>query len=428
MKMLGALLRENRVFALILLVGLSLRLFLITLIPFRTDMQSWLGWGQQLVEFGIFDFYERTSWTDYTPGFFYILWGVSLLRYSLFAGLEGVPVETLYKLIPVIGDLGVAVVLYLILKQARHPYQRWNHWIAGLYLFSPFTSLTSAIWGQVESVSVFFVLCAWYFWQRQRYYGSVIAYTTACVIKPLIGLFSPGFVVLFLMGNKAKLGQSVGVAMITFMVLTIPFWGIAAPLRLMEQLNSSYATYPASSINALNYWAIFGLWQNDQTIYLGIAQHTWATVGTLTLVVIIAIATFLKARAAERVVIWKVSLALASVSSLVGYTFLSRMHERYLYQFFPFFLLAVFLLAKKLRDMQIGLLLWLGLMILHTFNLYYVYIQYLYLPEAVPVEFEFFYFIYERIALWGILQTVLCLLAYVYVYHLINVNTQKEMK
>ncbi|GIW59614.1 MAG: hypothetical protein KatS3mg087_0680 [Patescibacteria group bacterium] len=428
MKMLGALLRENRVFALILLVGLSIRLFLITLIPFRTDMQSWFGWGQQLVEFGIFDFYERTSWTDYTPGFFYILWIVSLLRYWIFADLDGVPVETLYKLIPVIGDLGVAVILYLILKQARHSYQRWNHWIAGVYLFSPFTILTGAIWGQVESVSVFFVLAAWYFWQRQRYYASVMAFTTACVIKPLIGLFSPGFVVLFLLGNKTKLGQSVVIALVTFMALTIPFWGVAAPLRLMEQLNSSYATYPASSINALNYWAIFGLWQNDQTIYLGVAQHTWATLGTLLLILIMATITYLKARGFEREVLWKLSLGVASVSALVGYTFLSRMHERYLYQFFPFFLIAVLLLAKKIRDLQIGVVLWLALMILHTFNLYYVYIQYLYLPEAVPVEYEFFYFIYERISLWGIFQTVLCLLAYVYVYYLININTQKEMK
>src|SRR3989338_7176572 len=83
----------------ILFIGLILRLILT---PFGTlwiDLNTFIAWSERLNTFPFSEFY--LSWSDYLPGYLYILWILGLLK-NIFVNT---PVTLLYKLPAIIADL-----------------------------------------------------------------------------------------------------------------------------------------------------------------------------------------------------------------------------------------------------------------------------------------------------------------------------------
>lgn len=122
---------------------------------------------------------------------------------------------------------------------------------------------------------------------------------------------------------------------------------------------NSFNVYPILSANAMNFWGIFNTWSPDGSVFLSLSGQAWGLM--LLSAGLVFSWVFLKRENPE-------TLFLACSLTVLAYFFLpTRVHERWLYPFFPFFL--VYLSRNNLR---LGIV-YVFLSVLHLFNLYFGY-------------------------------------------------------
>lgn len=412
---------KHRFLVLLLGTALVVKLFFAGFAPFRTDMNSWIGWGNQLVEYGIPNFYNSTSWTDYTPGYFYILWLVTWIQKLALPGLSGGALDFYYKLPIILADLACGFLIYrtMLIARAREDHTlKLPLVIAGLYLFNPVTTFNGALWGQADSVHVLLLLLSWYLIARKSLMYSFVFFVLACVVKPLSGLLAPVYLYLLFREKPLQSLKLVGVSIVAFMVATIPFWGLSAPVKLVEQLQSSYELYPYASLNTFNYWGTYGFWVKDNTIQLGEISASGISYAMLALWFVGILALFMAAIKGRS---WHQSLPVLSLfgalSVLGGITFMLRIHERYMFPFFAFFVLFLGYLMIKHKSgftfgkfFVVGVTLYVLQSIVHLANLYYVYVQYLYWKDGgpqVPALNRLYWDIADSTVWWSWAQVVI---------------------
>src|SRR3990167_7838657 len=71
------------IFYLILFAGLAIRLTLAFLPGFYIDTNVWYAWALRLNESTFNNFYSPTVWTNYTPGYLYILSFLAAILYKV---------------------------------------------------------------------------------------------------------------------------------------------------------------------------------------------------------------------------------------------------------------------------------------------------------------------------------------------------------
>src|SRR5436309_3702481 len=162
--------------------GLLLRLGLAFLPAFQIDTGTFQAWSRQLASDHPWNFYNTDFFTDYAPGYMYILWLFGVLD-RLFGGFGLSTFEYILKLPSIVADIGSAYVLYLLLKDQR---REWRIGAATLYLLFPPVLLIGPVWGQVDSLLALFLLLAIYFVGTERPIWGALAYTIGFLIKPQI--------------------------------------------------------------------------------------------------------------------------------------------------------------------------------------------------------------------------------------------------
>lgn len=414
------------------IIGLALivRLFFVSFPPFKSDMDSFIAWGEQMFSGGPGNFYRSGIWSDYAPGYMYFMWLVAIVKHSLFPTASRETYEFLHKCVPVFFDLATGLLLYKIMRWVTRSYgqgERLAHYhlpeiVAGVYVFSPFTFFTSALWGQVDSVYVFFLLLSFYYLLRRNFSLAVIVYVVAGVIKPQAIVLAPLYLLAFIKERNWRLLLTSGLyGVITFYVLTMPFFGLAAIQGIWKLLDSSINVYPYTSINTFNYWGIFGFWKSDTTPI--VAGLTGRTIGYLVWGLTLIYGFYF---GLHRIYTQKHHLDAKNASFLACFfifsavMFLTRMHERYLFPLFVYFILAAGIYTyhvlhhggdtRRLRTVYFIWFLYGIVMLLHWINLYYVYVFYLYFLQEprvnVPDSNIFYHWVESIITTWSYLQLV----------------------
>ncbi len=165
----------------ILAAGLVLRLGLAFLTPFQIDTGTFHAWSVQLAQNHPWNFYDTDFFTDYAPGYMYVLWLFGEINEVFhFSASE---FEYLLKLPSIAADIASAYLIYLFLKDQKPEYRVGA---AALYLLFPPVLLIGPIWGQVDSLLAFFLLLSIYFLGRERPVVGALAYTIGFLIKPQI--------------------------------------------------------------------------------------------------------------------------------------------------------------------------------------------------------------------------------------------------
>ena len=98
----------------VLALGLALRLIIAYLLPgsgFEADLASFRYWASNLASEGLYGFYERDFFHDYTPGYLYVLWLVG----SVGKAVGGI--GDLIKIPPVLADVGIAYLVWSMLRE-----------------------------------------------------------------------------------------------------------------------------------------------------------------------------------------------------------------------------------------------------------------------------------------------------------------------
>lgn len=321
----------------------------LALSPFGTltlDQNTFIGWSNRLIEVGFSRFYD--TWSDYLPGYLYVLWALGWIKEAI-----SFPSVLLFKLPAIFSDVLTGFLIYRIVGKLKN--KRWGIVASGLYLFNPAVLANSALWGQADSLTALFSLLAIWLIDINPLISS-LALAFGTLIKPQAVLAAP--VVLFVMLKRKWTTQKILIYIFTslvfFVIAFIPFAGEKSlVLFIVERISATLGQYPYTSVNAFNFWGLFGFWQKDVfvTSLLGIA---------------ITAALFLFG--AKK--LWKRKnsryLLLATIFA-ANFLFFTRMHERHLLPVFAPLAIGASLCCN----------LWLsyaGFSLVYIINLYYSFI------------------------------------------------------
>ncbi len=284
----------------LLALGLALRLIIAYLLPgsgFRVDIQSFQFWANDLADNGLYGFYDRPFFHDYTPGYLYVLWAIGSLA-NLF-GTAG-PGD-LIKVPPILADIALG---YLVWSMSRElgASERASRIAALLVVLNPVTWVDSTIWGQVDSVGLIPLLLAVRELWRDRLERAAVFAMLAALIKPQLGIII--FVVAIVAIRRALVPRggygdddvdpasyprtslearirgplrilTTGAAgFLTAIVVSLPF-GLSLP-GLIAQVFSTAAGYPYLSVNAYNPWALVSQARPDGSLVGVAVNRGWA--------------------------------------------------------------------------------------------------------------------------------------------------------
>jgi len=377
--------------AVLLVLGLVLRLLLATLPGFAVDIGTFQAWSTQLANDGPWNFYESDFFTDYAPGYMYVLWLIGALN-EIFHFNQS-QWEYILKLPSIAADLASAYLLYRLVDSQRMEVRLLA---AALYLLFPAAWLIGAIWGQVDSLLAFFLLLSVYFIGRGRPMAGAIAFTVGFLVKPQAIAALPFLAIWIMRRNPPRVWLEIfGVALLVALVFITPFFTYK-PWDIVGQLYEAtdVENYRVNSFWAYNFWNIEGLFDSgfkpDSQQFLGLDHRYWGLL------------MFGAAVAAIIAGLWRSdgtwALALGTaLSILVFYMFLTRMHERYVFAFFlPCLAACVLVNSRALWTLFIGISL------IHFLNLYHVFVYYY--PQDLKVGW--FYKWFEKSDLVFGLETV----------------------
>ncbi|MBI2066069.1 glycosyltransferase family 39 protein, partial [Candidatus Woesebacteria bacterium] len=243
---------------LILLGAFLLRLLLYNIGTFYMDVNSFIAWGKILVKGGLRVFYPSV-WSDYLPGYLYILWLLGKLK-------EVVPIDELllFKLPAIFADLLTGLLIFSIVKKLKG--EKLALISSALYVFNPAILANSTLWGQVDSFTAFFLVLSIYL---TRVYPtlSLLALSFGTLVKPQVALAAP--VILFIMvRDKWKIKKILGyslAALVFFVIAFLPFYPGQSGFFpfVIERILITLNQYPFGSVNAFNFWGLWGFWKPD---------------------------------------------------------------------------------------------------------------------------------------------------------------------
>ncbi|MDP8905648.1 MAG: phospholipid carrier-dependent glycosyltransferase [Chloroflexota bacterium] len=367
----------------LLLLGLLLRLTIAyVMLPgsgFESDIGTFSAWARALYHEGPGTFYAD-NWSDYPPGYLYVLWLGSHLAALLHGGnIDAVSSDAL-KLGPILADIGVGALLFMLVRAWAGGSRRGAGLglaAAGLYLFNPVTWYDSAVWGQVDAVGALIVLLGLAALARGNSEGAMALAVLAGLIKPQFGILLGPLVVAVLLRRHLlapgsgprhrplvpaplrswfeeehgvwRLLSSATIGLIVLLALITPF---SLDLRgLIAKVLEAAAGYQYLTVNAYNPWALIGSdgrppladgggWSPDDVPLFGPLPAM--VVGTLLLAVGFGIGLVRAAWRDDRRSLVVVAIFLAFCFFMLP----TRVHERYL---FPVFALLPLLAAADRR-------------------------------------------------------------------------------
>jgi predicted membrane-bound dolichyl-phosphate-mannose-protein mannosyltransferase len=380
----------------ILIGGFVLRLFiagvLLPLSGFAIDIGDFTAWGQRMASVGPGGFYQAGYFSDYPPGYLYVLWLLGEIG-SLLAPLVGQNATAgLVKVPGILADVAVAYLLFVICRRwagdllagaggfaARIRPETLGLIAASVYLLNPGTIFNASVWGQIDSVGALILLGTVYLLARGWTEAAAVTATLAMLVKFQFAFIIPIVAVVgikrHLLGRSSdplhaarrdapRILYSLAAALATLLVVTFPF-GVtlytplaggdpngllgflpeADPVRsLVGKFVEAAGTYTGLSINAFNMWRNpwSGLgdtltWGDDTT--LAVAGLTWQQVGVLLFAAVALVALWQVARRDDLRGVLVAALLLA----IAFFVLPTRVHERYL---FPALALAAPLVVR----------------------------------------------------------------------------------
>lgn len=350
--------------AVVLAGGLAARLLIAPVTPgYSSDMATFTAWAGTAASAGLSRFYAVSTFTDYPPGYVYVLYALGKLRSVFHLPLGSPGLLLLMKSPAMLADLVTGYVLLRLVKPMAGIGAAVA--LALLYVFNPAVLVDSAVWGQVDSFFTLFLLLSLLQLAKGRLERATILFALTLLIKPQALIFAPVYLFAFLRGRSWKrFAQSSLAGIGAFVLLVIPFSVHQHPLWIAKLYGKTLASYPYATLNAFNLFALAGgNWQPQGATLFLFSYQVW---GTTFLVLSVGFAGYL---------FWRkkgdrpgndllLALLLVTCVVLLG----AKMHERY---WFPAIALsaASFAYFKDRRLLQV----FLGISVCQFINIAYVY-------------------------------------------------------
>lgn len=351
----------------IIILSILIRIILITLPSFRIDMNDWQAWANRLVETTPIHFYAANYFSDYFPGYLYMLWflgkSASLFHISIFS----LGFEFYLKLFTNFFDIGTAYYIYKIVCRYQ---KKLSLVFVILYLANPALAFNSSVWGQADGILTFFLIYSVYnLLELKRVFRFSISSSISILIKPQGIAIFPILITYLITNFKFQKYLSVALIPILLILFSLPFFLKDPILGLFHLSQRSINTYPYTSMFSYNLWSFAGWWVKDSMQLFGISYQIWGVIIYFISLIFILMPLFKKKGYKEGFLIYfACSLALFSF-----FLFLTRIHQRYLFPFFAFLLIT----ASIKNSVKLKII-YLILSLIHFINLIFVYYYYNY--------------------------------------------------
>lgn len=343
-------------FTLILLLRISFFFFP----SFQIDMNSWKAWSQRLVEVGPSNFYSEDYFSDYFPGYLYVLWIIGSL-FNLFSiPINNLSFELILKTITTMFDIGSAFFIYKIITKHN---KSWAIFGSLFYLLNPAAVFNSSIWGQIDGIFTFFLIYASYlFIERKNISRGSLATALGILVKPHSLAMLPIILIYsFQNFSKALFLRSLFIIPIFLVIISSPFFINNSIFGIFEKALKSQDVYQYTSLFAFNFWSLIGFWKPDNQGFI-LAYRNFGLILYAFSLILILVPLFKKKITSKEFYI------LTALSFFAFFLFLTRIHERYLFPALAFILIAAFVSRSKFL---IGA--YVLSSIIHLVNLWYVY-------------------------------------------------------
>ncbi|MBD5655381.1 MAG: hypothetical protein IAI50_09380, partial [Candidatus Eremiobacteraeota bacterium] len=342
--------------ALMLLLGLIVRLLFINADGFKNDVSTFESWSLTLAEHPLRQFFAKAGFADYPPRYFFVLWFVGhayklLVHNDPTYGLLRIAV----KLPGIVMDLVDSALIYIIVR--RFASVAWGFAAAAAFAFNPAIIFISAYWGQVDSVAAGLTLGSLLLLlDADRHTGRaatlsivgawlLLAYSI--LIKPPAIVVAPLYLAYVFatddMASRVRRAVATGIGVVASFGLAylaaLAFNPTYSPVAQFAWLLGRYAyasgVYPYNSVNAFNLYvmAVNHFWQADSNLIPNwtIAGHTFGLplydwgIGLFGAAVLLVVSRYVQRRDSPAL------LEAAMILSLGYFVLSTRMHERYIF-------------------------------------------------------------------------------------------------
>ena len=342
--------RARIAIAAVIAVGVVLRFLVLPAKGFPSDVATFQAWASRLAEVGPSHFYEPGYFSDYPPGYLYVLWLVGLV----FDGQT----KFIVKAASIPADIAIALLCVWIVWRAAGRDRAVL--AAALWMLAPGPIFAGPYWGQVDAVGTVPFLLALIFAGRGSWATAGAIAGLAAMVKPQFGIalivVAAGALFVWIRDADWRPPLRTAVAaLLTILALGVPFR--AGPGELIDLVRSASETYPFTSLYAFNIWSIVGdFWKpDDQYVVLGAIL-------------------LLAGLASSCALLWwrrdiGAFLACGALAAFAFYFLPTRAHERYLFPAFALLLPLAVLRARLLVP-------YISLAIAFAASLYFAFTRY----------------------------------------------------
>lgn len=351
----------------------------------NTDVLRYKDWARIAFLYGP----SKTYITDYLsfgtlannqpPGSLYIISAAYLVNiqevkliYRLFgkneqilAFINGPFLNFSLRLPSLFADLGIGALIYFIINRFNRKSKKFALIGAFFFLFNPLVLYNSAFWGQMDSLNNFFLLLAVFLFLKNKYLLSIISFFFSLYIKFSLLFFLP---LLFFLIFKKKGWKTVIYFLLSFLILSVFTFPISNnPVFWLFRfyLTNGIGEMTNITSSAFNFWwviffpVIKSVSNNslfefsntrlensplDSSLFLNLPLYSWA------ILIFFIFFIFAAYRFLKRDILKPENLfLLLSLTALIAFLFLPRMHSRYLYPLFPFFAIYIGLTGRKIK-------------------------------------------------------------------------------
>ncbi|MBI2324591.1 MAG: phospholipid carrier-dependent glycosyltransferase [Chloroflexi bacterium] len=239
-------------------IGVAVRLLVFGGQGFPSDVGTFMAWAERLAAIGPLSFYEAGYFSDYPPGFLYVLWLVGAL-------FDGEVLRLVVKALSIPADIALAYVLFRVVSPSAGPMA--GAMTGALWMLQPGPIFAGPLWGQVDSWGTLPFLGALLAAGQRRWVLAGALAAVAAMVKPQFGLAA------IVVGAAAAVDLLRGGRWRPLATFALSGLGaavaIAVPFRLtpgafVDLVRSASETYPYTSLYAFNVWSIVGdFWKPD---------------------------------------------------------------------------------------------------------------------------------------------------------------------
>ena len=316
------------------------------------DTDSFRVWGQVMAQYGMFTIYisPHVVGPDVAP----VNYGPLAL---LFIEITGKAYQVLHmtdktsmfwqmlilKFFQVIFTLLCGMLAYLIGR-------RQNEWIgvaaAVMWFFNPSLFVNSTIWGQNDSMLIFFILLGFWLITEGHPIWGTLAFAATLLIKYQTIVFIPILLLeLFVRYKLWKTLKAILIAAVASLATFVPFMAASHSWLLPYTLfkNNLFPASTSLSVNAMNFYTLLGfnLSSNNDTLRLvgPISYHT-LSLAFIGLCVLLTLLIYWKGKNRS---LWFTGLVIMQII----FMFTTGMHERYQIIVLPFAFMSWLITRRK---------------------------------------------------------------------------------